>query len=98
MWVAIDKCEGEFEIFNTKKEAIKWCDKRISDIRNWDGWRDDEDMQGIQVAKIKYRARQENKQTKEEWEKRNPDGQWPDVEWNYICEYEMKKLRTMNIC
>ena len=92
-WFVCDRFEGEFELFETEKEAEEWCKERIDSYHGEDSWPEKEDMQGIQMGRITAQAKQIDFQTREEWEKENPDEGWPDENWCYVCNYELKELK-----
>lgn len=88
MWIMIDEHEGEFETYDTEAEALSAAKNLIENLKDCDGWREEGDMQGIQVAKITYGAQQTNLKHKED----SNEDDWPNPEWDYTCDYEMQSI------
>jgi len=89
MWFAADEFKGDFEIFNSQKDASAWCKERIESLKDDSGWREEQDMNSIIYGEVKSKATIQNKITRDDFERSHPGEDWPDDDWQYTCAYSM---------
>ena len=89
MWFAADYYEDDFQVFDTEKAANNWCKSRIDSIFDEDGWREEEDMKSIFYGEVKAKAVMANKITKDTFKALALKEEWPNDDWEYICDYDL---------